>query len=175
MVRLKDGIVRNCPVAQVSAEEFKRNNDVFVSKLHFVTKGGVLHCCEMKQYETINEDSPVFVRMLPSPFNLFLLFGDILFVLLDTEKSIINFGQNDFRLVLNNQHPQLSPGTVLQENRRHIEVEEEEDGEEDDEDEEDEEDEETLDATTQEATTGTFLTHESSGDDDEDYEEEEIE
>ena len=171
MVRLKDGIVRNCVVQQISAEKFKRNNDTFVSRGHLITPSGeVMHCCEMEQFKQFNENSPMFVRMLPPPFNLFVLFGDVLFVLLNKERTMVNLGQNDFRLFLNNQHPRLSPGEVLEDNQRRIEMEEEEEDEEEDGDDDEDDDEEgdltaTQEATTQEATTGTFVTHETASED----------
>ena len=90
-----------------------------------------------------------------------LLFGDVLFVLENSRQEMMNFGLNDFRLFMENQHPQLSPGHVIRPNlcqkTSAVSI---------DETEEDE-------ATTQEATTGTFITNETS--EEEEEEEEEIE
>jgi hypothetical protein len=166
LVRVKDGIVRNCPVAQVSKEVFRRNNDEFVSRCHLNTKGGTVHCCELKANEIVNNLTVPFLRTLPSPFNKFLLFGDVLFVLVDQREKICNFGQNDFSLIMKNQHPEFSPGTILGENQQLVDVEKADAEEEDESDVDDDDDDLTLQTMTGgENTTGTFLTHETSDDD----------
>ena len=156
MVRHKDGICRNVTTTALGSGRYKRSTNVYKSIAHYVQNGSTLHCCENEL-----ESTDLFTRKLPSPFDNMLLFGDVLFVLENSRQEMMNFGLNDFRLFMENQHPQLSPGHVIRPNlcqkTSAVSI---------DETEEDE-------ATTQEATTGTFITNETS--EEEEEEEEEIE
>ena len=158
LVRRKDGVVRNVAINQINESRFKRNNDEYESIGHFKTRSGqILHCCEL----TTKRNS-LFMRALPKPFSFLLLFGDVLFVLTNSEKDVINFGVNDYRMVLDNTHHDISPGTIIEENSRRITK--SDSIVEDDEEEEEEE-------TTQENTTmGTFQTTDLSDEEDDDEE-----
>lgn len=157
LVRQKDGVVRNVAIQQINESRFKRNNDEYESVGHFKTRSGqILHCCELA-----TKRNNLFMRALPKPFSFLLLFGDVLFVLLNTEKHIVNFGVNDYRMLLDNTHYDISPGTIIEENSRRI-TKSDSIVEDDDDDEEEEEE------TTQENTTmGTLQTTDLSDDDDE--------
>ena len=146
VVRYKDGIVRNVTVLPGDDGTFRRNNDVFVSRGHYQKDDKIMHCCETQN--TGCTKGTVFSRVLPTPFNYLLLFGDLLFILTDRNGVLRDFGLQDFNLFNANFHPDLSPGYIIQPNTRRtnrsesIVYDEEED------------------ETTQEATTGTFVTNE---------------
>lgn len=156
LVRNKDGICRNVTTTALGPERYKRNTDIYKSICHFEAHNGkTLHCCENE-----NKSTELFTRILPSPFKNMLLFGDVLFVLEDN-KEMINFGLNEFRLFMENQHPELSPGHVIRPNLRKkvptMSIDDTEDEE----------------VTTQEVCTmGTLVTQETSDEEEEDEEEE---
>ena len=160
LVRHKDGIVKNVCISG-SDITFKRNQDTFTSIAHCTGQNGdILHGCEM---QNAMEKFSLMLRILPGPFSLPLFFGDVLFVLTNSDGTIKNFGINDFRSFIDNTHERLSPGFIIPENyaiERRDSVALEED---------DMDDEET---TTQENTTiNTFVTNESSEDEVEEDEE----
>lgn len=160
LVRYKDGIVKNVCISG-SDTIFKRNQDTFASVAHCIgVNGDKLHGCEM---ENAMEKFSLMLRILPGPFSLPLFFGDVLFVLTDSNGSIKNFGINDFRSFIENTHETLSPGFIIPKNTLIMERSDSmalEDDEIDDEE------------TTQENTTlGTFVTNESSEEEEDDEEE----
>lgn len=152
LVRHKDGIVKNVCISGAD-NTFKRNQDTFTSIAHCTGQNGdVLHGCEM---QNAMEKFSLMLRILPGPFSLPIFFGDVLFVLTNSDGAIKNFGINDFRFFIDNTHERLSPGFIIPENTYAIERRDSLALEDDDIDDEE--------ATTQENTTlGTFVTNESS-------------